>query len=118
MGKFTQADLAVYGLKAKDLASFELIDSTCQVRLYTSTNCTGSSILRRTSEKLLSTAYTDKVCSIVVEPNPTIPTSIQEINSNTPKSQNHEDIYNLNGQRLNKIQKGINIVDGKKIMVK
>jgi hypothetical protein len=115
MGKFTQADLAVYGLKAKDLASFELVDSTCQVRLYTSTNCTGSSILRRTSAKLLSTAYTDKVCSIVVEPNPT---AIKEINSDTPKNKNHEAIYNLNGQRLNKIHKGINIVDGKKIMVK
>ena len=27
-------------------------------------------------------------------------------------------IYNLAGQRLNKMQKGINIVNGKKIMVK
>ena len=35
-----------------------------------------------------------------------------------PKNKNHEAIYNLNGQRLNKIHKGINIVDGKKIMVK
>lgn len=115
IGKFTQADLAVYGLKAKDLASLELVDNTCQVRLYTSTNCTGSNILRRNSAKLLSTAYTDKVCSIVVEPNPT---AIKGINSDTPKNKNHEAIYNLNGQRLNQIHKGINIVNGKKIMVK
>ena len=44
------------------------------------------------------------------------PTSIEETLSDSPVK--GEDIYNLAGQRLNKIQKGINIVNGKKIMVK
>ncbi len=43
-------------------------------------------------------------------------TSIEETLSDSPV--NGENIYNLAGQRLNKMQKGINIVNGKKIMVK
>ncbi len=43
-------------------------------------------------------------------------TSIEETLSNSPLK--GENIYNLAGQRLNKMQKGINIVNGKKIMVK
>ncbi|MCQ2075577.1 MAG: hypothetical protein MJZ20_00875 [Bacteroidaceae bacterium] len=41
-------------------------------------------------------------------------TSINKINSNKENA----DIYNLNGQRINKIQKGINIQKGKKVFVK
>lgn len=44
-----------------------------------------------------------------------VDTSISIFESNTQSSSN---IYNLNGQRLNKLQRGINIVDGKKIFVK
>lgn len=43
-------------------------------------------------------------------------TSIEETLSDSPIK--GENIYNLAGQRLNKMQKGINIVNGKKIMVK
>ena len=36
----------------------------------------------------------------------------------TEKTEGTEGIYNLNGQRLNGVQKGINIVNGKKVLVK
>ncbi|MBQ5622243.1 MAG: hypothetical protein IIU92_06480, partial [Bacteroidaceae bacterium] len=41
------------------------------------------------------------------------PTDIKAIPNENP---NVENIYNLSGQRLNKMQKGINIVNGKKIL--
>lgn len=44
-------------------------------------------------------------------------TSIQTINV-TPNSQQDAPVYNLNGQRLNAPQKGINIVNGKKVIIK
>ena len=111
-GKFTQPDLAVYGLKANDLASLEIVDDFYQVLLYTSNNCTGSRLVRRASMKQLSSAYLDKVCSIIVEPNPT---RIETISSSPATDGN---IYNLSGQQLQKMQKGINIVNGRKIVIK
>ena len=44
-------------------------------------------------------------------------TSIQTINV-TPNTQNDAPVYNLNGQRLSAPQKGINIVNGKKVIIK
>lgn len=44
------------------------------------------------------------------------PTGIDDVNDNL--NLNDEPIYNIAGQRINKMQKGINIVNGKKIMVK
>ena len=44
-------------------------------------------------------------------------TSIQTFNV-TPESQNDTPVYNLNGQRLSAPKKGINIVNGKKVLVK
>ena len=44
-------------------------------------------------------------------------TSIQTFNV-TPESQNDAPVYNLNGQRLSAPKKGINIVNGKKVLVK
>lgn len=44
-------------------------------------------------------------------------TSIQTFNV-TPESQNDTPVYNLNGQRLSAPKKGINIVNGKKVIIK
>ena len=44
-------------------------------------------------------------------------TDIQVLNI-TPESQNDGAIYNLSGQRLTTLQKGVNIVNGKKVVVK
>ena len=43
-------------------------------------------------------------------------TAINEIENNA--SLNTSTIYNLNGQHINTLKRGINIVDGKKVMVK
>ncbi|MBQ6225584.1 MAG: chitobiase/beta-hexosaminidase C-terminal domain-containing protein [Bacteroidaceae bacterium] len=45
------------------------------------------------------------------------PTGIEDVNVNLNDNDN-ESIYNLAGQRISKMQKGINIVNGKKIFVK
>ena len=110
-GKFTVGDLAVYGLRANDMASLEIVDDFYQVKLYTRTDCTGTNLRKKASAKMFSDNYSDKICSIVVEPNPTGISSIDE-------DEEQEAIYNLAGQRLSKMQKGINIVNGKKIITK
>ena len=109
-GEYGQGDLAVYGLKAKDLSSLEIVNADYQVRLYKTTDCTGTNRKCVKSLKGLST-YDNNVCSIVVEPNP------DAIVSPTENNTKEEDIYNLAGQRVNTKQKGVNIVGGKKILV-
>ena len=49
-----------------------------------------------------------------------IPVGINEIKSDEPQVETKTQIgiYNLAGQRLEKMQKGINIVNGKKVLVK
>ena len=122
-GKFTQADLAVYGLKANDLSSLEIVDDFYQVILYTTPNHTGSRLTRKASAKQLSSNYDNKVCSIIVEPNPTRIDNVNvnvndnvNVNNGQCSMVNDKNIYNLAGQRLQKMQKGINIVNGKKIL--
>ena len=111
-GKFSQSDLALYGLAANELSSLEILDDSYRVKLYTSTNCTGSYLRRTTSTKVISSSYNDKVRSIWVE---RVSTGINDPND----SDNQNDfIYNLAGQRLQKAQKGINIINGKKVLVK
>lgn len=113
-GKFMQADLALYGLKANDLASLEIVDDSYWVYLYTSNNCTGSRLRRNTSMKQLASNYLDKVNSILIVPNETGINDVEGEDSGTPNAP----IYNLAGQRLQKMQKGVNIVSGKKLIVK
>ena len=52
----------------------------------------------------------------------TVPTGIEDVMADTPVQNPIGDgkpvIYNLSGQRLNSLQKGINIVNGKKVLVK
>ena len=47
-----------------------------------------------------------------------VPTGIEEIIHNAQFIMHNDAIYNLQGQRINSLQKGLNIVDGKKIWVK
>ena len=111
-GTFTQADLAVYGLKAKDLSSIEIVDENYQLRCFKTTNCTGAARKITKSTKTLST-YDNTICSIIVEPNPT---GIETIDNGQQTTDGP--IYNLAGQQQNKMQRGINIVGGKKIIKK
>lgn len=117
-GTYHMGDLAVYGLKANDLSSIEILDNYYIVKLYTSPNCTGSRTTKRTSSKILTTALNDKICSIEIEPNPTGIEDISQFNEDEG-----ETIYNLSGQKLSnrklsnsQMQKGIYIVGGRKII--
>lgn len=110
VGKFTQPDLAVYGLTANDLSSIELLDDYYRVKLYTTTNHKGSYLTRKASAKQLSSTYDNKVCSILIEPNP------DGISGISAEDEEDETIYNLSGQRLQQVQRGINIVGGKKVL--
>ena len=47
-----------------------------------------------------------------------ISTSINMVKGSGVQSQNSDTFFNLNGQRLSAPQKGINIVNGKKVLVK
>ena len=114
-GIFHQCDLAVYGLTANDLSSLEIVDDFYQVKLFTTTNCTGTRITRKASAKALSSAYDNKVCSIIIEPNPT---AIRKPEAKKTEAERDKAIYNLAGQRLDRMQQGINIVGGKKILKK
>ena len=95
-GTYHQADLAVYGIAANDIASLELIDEFYQIKLYTKNDCTGSYLRCRKSLKTLSNTYLNKVCSIVIEPNPT---GIEEL---PEEGQGEAGIYNIAGQKLPK----------------
>ena len=55
---------------------------------------------------------------IVVEVGDGIYTGIREVQTSDGPTAFGQAIYNLSGQRLSKMQKGINIVNGKKILVK
>lgn len=123
-GQFSQADLAVYGLKAKDLSSMELVNENYQVRFFKSTNCTGTYLRRRASSKMFSTAYDNQICSIIIEP---LPTAIDNVcdDDDLPDGDNagtangkglNGKCFNLAGQQLRQPAKGINIVNGKKIV--
>ena len=46
------------------------------------------------------------------------PDGIEEIQSSKSKIQNEDAVYNLAGQRLSKPQRGINIVNGKKTVIR
>ena len=61
---------------------------------------------------MLSATYDNKICSIIVEPNPT------GISGVTEDSEDSEIIYNLAGQRVGKNYKGIVIKNGKKVVIK
>lgn len=117
-GTFSQGELALYGIKANDIASMELVDNFYQVMFFTSSNCTGSRIIRRASAKSLNT-YGNKVCSIIIEPNPTaLPPILSKGEESDYSKWANGKWFNLAGQQLDKMQKGINIVNGKKVLVK
>lgn len=112
-GVYHQGDLAVYGLKANDLASLEIVDDLYQAKLYLTPDCTGGYSTRRSSAKQLTDKYENLVCSIIIEPNPV---GIEEIEDENYDYEDKNVIYNLSGQRIEKMQKGVNIIGGKKVL--
>lgn len=114
-GEYCQSDLAVYGLAAKDLSSLEIVDDMYQVILYKTTDhSSNTKLTRKASTRALSASWDNQVCSLIIEINPT---GIKDLKDDRQQTTDNR-IYNLSGQRLDKMQKGINILNGKKIMVK
>lgn len=121
-GKYSQSDLAAYGLETNDLASMEILDPFYQVKLYTTTNCTGSPIIRRystTNKGIFQTmsTYNNRINSILIEPNPTAIEGIAEDTEPTADTK----VYDLSGKAVNAKwldgkSHGIYIVNGKKIL--
>ena len=77
--------------------------------------CRGYFIIPEVAANLLSSANAPQ---IVMGFDDGETTSIQVVNGSGLKNQSSDTYYNLNGQRLSAPKKGINIVNGKKIMVK
>ena len=77
--------------------------------------CRGYFIIPQAAATLLSTANAPQ---IVMGFDDGETTSINLVNGSGLKNQSSDTYYNLNGQRLSAPKKGINIVNGKKIMVK
>ena len=112
VGKFTKADLAVYGMKANDIESIKILKEGVTARLYKTVNNSGLGSIIKVDRKTLS-GNNNLINSITVEYED--PVGIIDIEG--VKSEKHDDaVYNLNGQRLSKPQQGINIVNGKKVL--
>lgn len=112
VGKFTKADLAVYGMKANDIESIKILKEGVTARLYKTVNNSGLGSIIKADRKTLS-GNNNLINSITVEYED--PVGIIDIEG--VKSEKHDDaVYNLNGQRLSKPQQGINIVNGKKVL--
>ena len=56
--------------------------------------------------------------AVKVKVEPANAVGIHSVNVESTGSSGHSVFYNLQGQRLNKPQKGVNIVDGRKIVVR
>lgn len=107
-GKFTQADLAVFGLKARDLASLQVTDGY-KVYLYKGTACIGTSLDLTASSTYVGDSWNNTVCSIKVE---NLTSGIQSVD--TRQQVNEEYLYNIAGQRVDESFNGIVIKNGKK----
>lgn len=65
-GEFTQAELALYGVKAKDITSFKLEDGY-QVTMFTTPVCVGTGKTWTESTSWIGSDWNDKACAIRIE---------------------------------------------------
>ncbi len=68
VGEFTQADLALYGIQARDITSLKIKDGY-KVSLYKGATLRGTPSVWTESSSFVGTDWNDKVCSIRIEPN-------------------------------------------------
>lgn len=115
-GTFSSTEL-LGGDKTKLILGVEVIDNILKNTLYYPSK-TLSVAACRAYFIIPDAAVTTNARQFVMGLDDSEATSIQTLNV-TPEKQNESTIiYNLNGQRLSAPQKGINIVNGKKILVK
>ncbi len=67
VGSFTQGEMALYGIKAKDISSLKLNDGY-KVTLYSLATCSGSSKMTwEETTSFVGTTWNDRACSLVIE---------------------------------------------------
>ncbi len=116
VGKFTMADLALYGVKAQDLSSIEVAEGY-QVMLYKSSTCNGTPLTLTESSSYVGDSWNDKVRSIKIE---SLADGIENVESDNDSNTLDADksIYNLAGQQVSDNHKGIVIQEGRKFLKK
>ena len=67
-GSYTQADLAMYGISAKDISSLK-VTKGFKITLYENADCTGNSKSWTTDASFVGGDWNDKACSVRIEPN-------------------------------------------------
>lgn len=67
-----------------------------------------------TGYTIYSSRYTGAGFALIVKNGVTIPTAINSVS----RKDSAKNIYNVNGQQIGNTQKGINIVDGKKVIIR
>ena len=67
-GSYTQADLAMYGISAKDISSLK-ITKGFKITLYENADFTGNSKSWTTDASFVGGDWNDKACSVRIEPN-------------------------------------------------
>ena len=67
-GSYTQAELAMYGISAKDISSLK-VTKGFKITLYENADCTGNSKSWTTDASFVGGDWNDKACSVRIEPN-------------------------------------------------
>lgn len=67
-GSYTQADLAMYGISAKDISSLK-VTKGFKITFYENADCTGNSKSWTTDASFVGGDWNDKACSVRIEPN-------------------------------------------------
>ena len=127
VGKFTKADLAVYGMKANDIESIKILKEGVTARLYKTINNSGLGSIIKADRKTLS-GNNNLINSITVEyADPVGIEGIEDIEHGTLNMEHSADaVYDLAGRKLNsnfkiqnsKLPKGIYFVNGKKVVLR
>lgn len=66
-GSYTQADLAMYGISAKDISSLK-VTKGFKITLYENADFTGNSKSWTTDASFVGGDWNDKACSVRIEP--------------------------------------------------
>ncbi len=79
-GKFTQADLALYGIAANDISSVEIIKEGYKIRMFRNAECMSTAYYCTRSTSRMSSAYNNAIRSITITPNEE--TAVENLASN------------------------------------
>ena len=111
-GKYCMADLAVLGLKERDLSSLEVTDGY-KVTLYKSTACRSTGKVFTESINYVGDAWNDATRSLTVE------SATDGVDAITDRTDANDAMpaYNLAGQRVDGTYHGIIIKNGRKTFV-